>query len=332
MLQLMLESHSRIAGLPEPNLLPPLQYLGYYGGFQTGTVYEPVNQAQGLKEFADYLGGEALYIDACRNYAQTYYQKALESKKGAQYFLDKTPSNVLIWPLLVKMFPAAHYVILTRHPYAIIHSYAKSFFTGDFSKMKQENTRIPEHIRAVSEVLRADCVLSHTVRYEDLVEQPESSVRKILNFLELNFEPAVIHYGSVPHRLGTMGDPLTALKEKQPQKNYAHLWTASYKRDPSLVGYSDDLLKCLSDDDFTVYGYPKQTLLNPLSDQGVSSMSPPPQNTAAGYHLQRKVFFKLKQWSGGGLFRKMIERIRYYCDVLLRQLKTSRVCPVTIFF
>jgi len=313
----MLQSHSQIAGLPEPNLLPPLQHLGYWGGFQTGTAYDPVNQAQGLKEFTDKLGGEPVYIEACRNYAMTYYSKALSVKKNALYFLDKTPANVLSWALITKMFPKARYIVLTRHPYAIIHSYAKSFFTGNFAKMANEDTRIPEHIQSVCNFLSLAEVEKYTVSYETLVENPEKEIRDLMKFLTLGYEPAVIQYGTVSHPIGTMGDPLTAAKEKKPEPRYAYQWASAFKDDPSLISLSQTLLSSLSDKDYEIYGYPKETLLEPLKKEtGFAKVAR--RDAGRLYHFQRKIFFRLRDSAREGWFRKALEKIRYYCDILLR--------------
>ena len=71
------------------------------------------------------LQGEEDYLDALRAYANTLYQRVLPSPD--LHFLDKTPENVRFWPFLLKLFPHARYIVLTRHPAAIMHSVATSF-------------------------------------------------------------------------------------------------------------------------------------------------------------------------------------------------------------
>jgi hypothetical protein len=53
-------------------------------------------------------------------------------QSGKAMFLDKTPAYGLVLPFLAKLYPRARYVVLTRHPLAVLSSYAGSFFEGDY--------------------------------------------------------------------------------------------------------------------------------------------------------------------------------------------------------
>ena len=62
MLQRMLASHSQIHTHPEPHLLTPLHYLGYYATVDAAP-YDHVNAARALREFTEELpGGELLRV------------------------------------------------------------------------------------------------------------------------------------------------------------------------------------------------------------------------------------------------------------------------------
>jgi len=119
----MLGAHSQIYQRAEPHLITPIAHLGYYGNVQKAP-YDPFNAEQAVKEIvADLPRGEADYLDALRAYTDTLYERLLALGAGKRFFLDKTPAYALVLPFLTKLYPHAHYVVLTRHPLAILTSY-----------------------------------------------------------------------------------------------------------------------------------------------------------------------------------------------------------------
>ena len=192
MLQLMLDSHSQVAAAPEPHVLVPLRYAGYYGQPQKAD-YDTVNVSLAIREFVDRLpGGEQDYLSACRAYAGTMYEKTMATKPTARYFVEKTPPNVLEWPFVVKVFPAARYVVLVRHPLAVFHSVAETFFAGDYQLARRESDVLQQYVPRIAGFIREAPVEKMTVAYERLAQSPEPEARGILEMLGLEFEPAVV--------------------------------------------------------------------------------------------------------------------------------------------
>ena len=131
LLQQMLGSHSQIYTHPEPHLITPLAYLGYHDTVDKAP-YDHINGAEAIRLFVGKLPrGEDDYLDALRAYSDTLYGRMLEPS-GQRYFLDKTPAYATVLPFLTKLYPQAKYVVLTRHPLAVMSSYANSFFVGSW--------------------------------------------------------------------------------------------------------------------------------------------------------------------------------------------------------
>src|SRR5689334_24025917 len=87
LLQRMIGSHSLVHTHPEPHLLTPLAYLGYYDTV-SAAPYDHVNAAQALREFCEDLPRrEEDYLDALRAYASTLYERVLQPT-GKRMFLD----------------------------------------------------------------------------------------------------------------------------------------------------------------------------------------------------------------------------------------------------
>ena len=84
--------------------------------------YDPINVEQAIREFvAELPRGEAGYLDALRAYTDSLYaQMMATAPPGKRFFLDKTPAYALVLPFLTKLYPQARYVVLTRHPLAVL--------------------------------------------------------------------------------------------------------------------------------------------------------------------------------------------------------------------
>ena len=127
MLQRILGSHSDIQTHPEPHVLTPLAFQGYYYQIEKAAYNHRV-AAKAFREFVEFLpNSEGDYIEACRSYCAVLYSKALENS-GKQYFLDKTPNYAnTILPFIEKVLPEAKVIVLTRHPLAVLSSGANTF-------------------------------------------------------------------------------------------------------------------------------------------------------------------------------------------------------------
>lgn len=319
MLQLMLESHTRIHGLPEPRVLVQLKYLGYYDA-PTKAAYDPVNMALGFREFVNCLpDGEDTYLRACREYANTLYRQALTAAPAARYFVDKTPPYALEWHFVVKLFPSAKYVVLLRHPLAIVHSMADYSFMGNYELMAREHPILPDYVPAIAGFLRDAPVDKIPVRYEDLAMEPDLHARRLMQFLDLPMEPAVIEYGGRPHVKGSQGDPMRAHKSSRPDDASVTRWVGAIARDGAKLRVAQRLVEQLAPEDLQMWGYPKDHLLDPLTRAAPSAAGRAPLPGRLHTHrIKRRVFFALRRLARNRFFGALLRRIRYYCDVLLR--------------
>src|SRR5512140_253756 len=225
LLMRMLSSHSAIYSRAEPHLLTPLAHLGYYDAVDAAP-FDHLQAAQAAREFvADLPRGEADYLDACRAYTDTLYGRMLAARgAGKRLFLDKTPANALILPFITKLYPQARYIVLTRHPAAIFSSYANSFFDGDYAAARRFNPILNRYVPAMARLLRERPVPLVQVEYERLVAAPEMEMRRVFEFLGLEFEPGTINYGAHAFESKGLGDPLTVNKQTRPVTESVDKW------------------------------------------------------------------------------------------------------------
>jgi tetratricopeptide (TPR) repeat protein len=116
---------------------------------------------------------------------------------GAKYVTDKMPDNFLTLELVELLLPEAHVIHCTRNPLDTCVSChmtgfeAGSDFALDLSHLGtywRDYRRLMEHWKEALSVPILD------VRYEDIVLDTETQVRRILEFLNLPWEPRCLEF------------------------------------------------------------------------------------------------------------------------------------------
>lgn len=115
--------------------------------------------------------------------------------------VDKSPSYGADPGALTRAadwFPRARFIHLTRHPGAVVESMVRNRFDrllddtgGDPWRFAEETwNRINRNLLDFSERLPAERTLR--IRYEDLVRDPEATLKPVCRFLDTPFEPALL--------------------------------------------------------------------------------------------------------------------------------------------
>ncbi|MDX2692785.1 sulfotransferase [Streptomyces ipomoeae] len=113
-------------------------------------------------------------------------------KSGKDFIVEKTPSNAFVYERIRDCWPDARFVFLLRHPVSI----AQSWHEGDPDKRTYDEAAA-DALRYMKAVERARKGLTggHTVRYEDITADPEKEMRRLCEFLDIDFEPGMLDYG-----------------------------------------------------------------------------------------------------------------------------------------
>lgn len=316
LLQQMLGSHAQIYTHPEPHLITPLAYLGFHDTVDKAP-YDQINGAEAIRSFVRELPrGEEDYLDALRAYADTMYGRMLEGS-GRRYFLDKTPAYATVLPFLTKLYPNAKYVVLTRHPLAVMSSYANSFFIGDWQAAHAFNPVVERYVPAMAKMLRDASVPLLQVGYENLVREPNAELARIFAFLDLPHDEGAVNYGKRFEAKAGMGDPIGVKKHDRPTTDSIEKWIAELQEDREKLALAQRIIAALSPDDLAVWGYAKDDVFAPLSQRGGTPPPKPPLFNK--YVFQRRVMLALKKDIAKRPHGRLIKRVKYYCDVLLRE-------------
>jgi hypothetical protein len=215
------------------------------------------------------------------------------------------------------VFPDAKYVVLTRHPIAAFSSFANSFFDGDYVRAQSHNPLLNRYVPAIAAFLRQHEVSFIHVRYEDLVQDPETWVTRICAYVGVPFEPGMITYGGKARE--GLGDPTGVAKHDRPTTASVEKWVPELAADPQRLQFMQAIITQLDPEDLRTLGYAPEDLWKPLEEVGEKTAPPPPQKLNR-YRLQRKAILTLReQAKKGGLFQKALKKARLACDILLRE-------------
>jgi tetratricopeptide (TPR) repeat protein len=141
-----------------------------------------------------------------RRLGQRYLSDTRAFRDAKPFFIDKMPNNFRHIGLIHLMLPRAKILDVRREPIACCFSNLKQLFASgqDFS-YSIEN--IARYYRGYLELMRHwDTVLPGRVLrvyYEDVVDDLEASVRRILEFCGLAFEPGCMRYHQTARTIST---------------------------------------------------------------------------------------------------------------------------------
>lgn len=124
-------------------------------------------------------------------------EQYLPERPRERLFVDKLPLNTLFLPLLARLFPQAKFIFALRDPRDVVLScFMQTFALNEAMRhflTLEESAAFYAAVMRVGRRSRAalpDRI--HTVRYEDVVADTEGEARRLLEFLDLDWDPGVL--------------------------------------------------------------------------------------------------------------------------------------------
>ncbi len=184
LIEQILASHSQVEGTQElPNVQQIVSRMRGFGPESATPRYPKILESLSAADFTQ-LGGE--YLTGTRVY-----------RSDRPHFIDKMPNNFRHLGLMHLMLPNAKIIDARREPMACCFSNFKQLFANgqEFTYGIED---IARYYRTYLELMRHwDRVLPGRVlrvHHEDVVEDLEGSVRRLLGFCGLSFEPQCIAF------------------------------------------------------------------------------------------------------------------------------------------
>jgi hypothetical protein len=181
LLRLILDSHPNISCGPETRFLPDFARI-------TSEANWPHMAQYGFPKAYWHERIAGLFDAVQRDYA---------ARRGKTRWADKTPRYALSLDYIDELFPTCQVVHLIRDGRDVVASHRDRW--GLLSACKAVR-KWPLYIRAARTAgtrLPADRYFE--VRYEDLVHDTEPTLRRLLDFLDEPWDPAVLAHDTTPH-------------------------------------------------------------------------------------------------------------------------------------
>jgi len=264
LLQRMLSGHPDIASSAETWLMLHPVYGDREEGIETeyGAHWARLARNEFLENYTE---GMTVYEDACRAWARTFYDNALQTS-GGKIFIDKTPRYAMIIPELFRLFPQAKFVFLLRNPMAILASELNSFVKDQFnilSEFRSDLLEAPQQI--LDGIAQHDAAI--VVRYEELVSDSEAQVRALSDKLGIDYVPEMLDYSGTPEAKGFMTDRVGIQKQNKPVTDSINKWK-SMLDDPQQLHFAQSYLAALGKDIVEALGYDYASLDAELKSAG----------------------------------------------------------------
>ena len=135
-----------------------------------------------------------------REYRDFYLETARRAsgyQEGTPWFTDKLPHNAAHIGLINLLFPDSPIIRISRHPLdSCLSAYFSNFTAGhSYTATLESTARHYRHVMSsYSRVKAATGIETLEMKYEDLVRQQEDEVKRLLEFLDLRWEPACLQH------------------------------------------------------------------------------------------------------------------------------------------
>jgi tetratricopeptide (TPR) repeat protein len=195
--------HAFLVGFPRSGTTLIETALGGHPSIATTEERETLDEA--VQAFIQPSNGLELLANASRTelmrYREYYWKKIREGLPAIEgkLILDKLPLNVTTLGLIAKLFPNARVLFALRDPRDCVlscfrHTFAMNIAMYEFCTL-EGTARLYDVVMQLADVYRAKLVLPLLeTRYEDTVADLEGSMRKILSFLGVPFDPCVLDF------------------------------------------------------------------------------------------------------------------------------------------
>lgn len=224
LVQRILMSSGQISSASEPWLLLPFIYTLKASG--AITEYGHRLGVAAIEDFYKGLPhGKEDYVESLRKFTMELYRK--RANQECAYFLDKTPRYHLICDEIIKFFPEGKFIFLMRNPLAVAASIINSLYRGKW-KLATCYIDLYDGMLNLLNAFSTNEAVAHKVLYEKMVQDPQGEIKKICDYLEINFKSQMVTDFKAIHLPGRMGDKTGTQKYDSIHSSASDGWTKTY--------------------------------------------------------------------------------------------------------
>lgn len=234
LLQQMLDAHPDVAIAPETFFIRNfwLQQEKYGDLAEDHNYDQLVEDIVSLPEFQEMALNPEVYRAAAWQSSRSYplllslLLEQFADKRDVAIVGEKTPNHLLYLSILQRFFPTARFVHIVRDPRAVVASWQTvPWTTGTLAGDASVWRRYMSTARGCPIVLKPSL---HTLHYEALIETPETTLKALCQFLQIQFEPAMLAYYQQPsHTVNAKREPWKINSKKQLSQTSLSRWQST---------------------------------------------------------------------------------------------------------
>ncbi len=166
-------------------------------------IIERMFRLSGDPSLREFEGLKTKLVHAISEHARSYADVAriiftiFASSKGKSRWGEKTPIHLFHLERIFELFPDAKIINLIREPKSMVASFVASKHTPD------DFITALAYYQLCLKAGQANAKRLMTVRYEDLTDQPEETLKKVCAYLNEEFESAMLYPGMRDSSYGT---------------------------------------------------------------------------------------------------------------------------------
>jgi len=160
------------------------------------------------------LNLENLNKKSCTKIKELYLKTRGEYSKtnNEKIYIDKLPLNFIYIGEIIRLFPKAKFIFALRNPYDVILSCFMQQFTPNDSMMNFINLKDSANFYDISmklykmyfELFKSNI---YEIKYEDVIQNFDDTIKKLLNFLNLEWEDEVKKFYRTARERGIISTP-----------------------------------------------------------------------------------------------------------------------------
>ena len=142
--------------------------------------------------------------------ARALYLRLMSQLTGASkaMVVDKFPLDMAAAPLIHSMFPGAPIIFMQRHPCDVVLSgFMQAFGLANFNSLEAAADYYDAMMSVWTSSKDALPLNTHTVVYEELVEDPQATLRPLVDFLGIGWDDRIMDHQATARGRGTIATP-----------------------------------------------------------------------------------------------------------------------------
>ena len=172
-----------------------------------------------IDKLSNYINGDLLNlnsinVDAIIDIRNSYFKKreALVGYNKNLIYIDKLPLNIIYVAELNKIFPKARFILVLRNPFdAVLSCFMQPFLPNEamsnFYNLKDASEFYDLVMKLWIKYQQNLNLNLHTIKYEDVVDNFDISIKKLLNFLNVAWSNNLKSFHLTAKKRGIINTP-----------------------------------------------------------------------------------------------------------------------------